>query len=207
MWRKLFDVGFWLGLSLYFGGMVVIGAIVAPAVFDAAKDAQISMPGIASPPLDVSLQAGGEIFGVILNRFAYLEAAALLLILIGIADRIFTQRNVRGITWLIALCWLCVALVTAYDAAAVRPRVWNQRDALRQTAAAHAHDAAGTAWPEHAEFDALHARSETLGKTKACLLLAMVLLGAWRGSGGRAISGPRAPGRRSSLTPPPGNIA
>lgn len=203
MWRRLFDVLFWLGVSVYFGGMVAVGAIVAPAVFDAARDAHLSMPGI-SPPLEADRQAGGEIFGVILNRFAYVEAVCLVLILIGIAGWLLTQRVVRRSTLLIAGLWLLIALTTAYDAAAVRPRVWNLRDALRQSAAAHVNDAQGASWPERSEFDALHARSEMLGKIKAYALLAMVLIAAWRGPPFRTGIAQMAPRRGGGgLSPPP----
>jgi len=203
MWRRTFDVLFWLGASLYFGGMVAIGAIVAPAVFDSAHAAHLSMPNI-SPPLEPDRQAAGEIFGVVLQRFAYVEAISLVLILIGIAGWLLTQRVVRRSTLFISALWLLIAITTAYDFGSLTPRVWSTRDALRQTAAAHAQDAPGAAWPERAEFDALHASSETLGKIKACALLAMVLVAAWRGppfrTGIAQIPLRRAEG---TLTPPP----
>ncbi len=183
--------------------MVVIGAIVAPAVFDTAHTANISMPNI-SPPLEPDRQAAGEIFGVILQRFAYIEAISLIFILMGIAGWLLSQRVVRRSTLLIAALWLLIAITTAYDFGSLTPRVWSTRDALRQTASAHANDAKDAPWAERTEFDALHARSESLGKFKAYALLAMILIAAWRGPPFRTgIAQPPLRRAEGTLTPPP----
>src|SRR4051812_18073491 len=109
MWRKFADVMFWVGLSLYFGGLVAVWAIVAPAIFRTAENAHVSMPGITSPPLDMPREVGGEIFGVVLGRFAYLEAAALMLMFVGLAAWILGHRHVRRGTWLLLALWTLVA--------------------------------------------------------------------------------------------------
>jgi len=190
MWRKFAEVIFWVGLSVYFGGLVAVGAIVAPAVFQSATNAHVSMPGIASPPLDMPREVGGEIFGAVLNRFAYLEAAALVLMFIGLAAWILGNRHVRWGTWLLLALWSLVAALTIYDSASLRPRVWELRQARRDTAAAHASAAPNTPWPEDIEFDGLHRRSEMLGRVKAYALLAMLLITAWRSLRSRAESRP-----------------
>src|SRR4051794_7379891 len=105
MWQKFADVIFWIGLSLYFGGLIAVGAIVAPAVFDTATAAHLSMPDVATPPLDMSRQVGGEVFGAVLGRFAYLEAGALGMMLVGLAAWILGQRHVRGSTWVLLVLW------------------------------------------------------------------------------------------------------
>jgi uncharacterized membrane protein len=61
-----FNALYHLGLALWIGGAVAIGALAAPALFAALP----------------RHEAGG-IFGQILRRFARLRAAALLLIVIG----------------------------------------------------------------------------------------------------------------------------
>lgn len=182
MWRRLLDVIFWIGTSLYFGGMVAIGAIVAPAVFDTARRANMSMPGVVSPPLEVDRQVGGEIFGVILDRFAYVEVACLVLMLVALAGWIIGQRVVRPTTWVILALWAVVGVLTAYDAGSLRPKVFTLRQDVRDQAAAHAGDAAGAPWPARTEFNALHARSETVAHLKVYAMLGMIVLAAWRGS-------------------------
>src|ERR1041384_5508963 len=116
MWRKLADVAFWIGVSLYFGGLIAVGAIVAPAVFDTAKDSHLSMPGIAAPPLDMGGQVGGQVFGVILNRFSYVEALGLILMFVGLAGWILGHKHVRRSTWVIAILWVMVGGMAAMDA-------------------------------------------------------------------------------------------
>ena len=182
MWRRLLDVIFWIGASLYFGGLVAGGAVGAPAVFQAVRRGNMSMSGIASPPLQADRQAGGEIFGAILNRFAYVEAACLVLMLVALAAWIVGQRVVRKSTWALLALWVLVAGLTAYEAGYLRPRVFTVRQEVRDQAAAHAADAPGAAWPARAEFESLHSRSETLGHAKAYALLGMIVLAAWRGT-------------------------
>src|ERR1700753_1751794 len=94
MWKRFAHLSFWLGASLYFGGLVALGAIAAPSIFETARLANLSMPAI-SPPLEMWKQVGGEIFGNILNRFVWIEAISLLLLLIGIAVPLVTHRPIR----------------------------------------------------------------------------------------------------------------
>jgi hypothetical protein len=183
MWRKLADVAFWIGISLYFGGLIALGAIAAPAVFKTARDLPLSMPGIADPPLNTANQVGGEVFGEILARFAYVEALALALTLIGIAIWILGHRHVRRSTWIVLILWTLIAAIATIDAAWLRPKVWSLRTTIRQQASAHVAPAATApgAWPEYQQFDSLHKWDETLGRAKIYLLLGMILVIAWRG--------------------------
>jgi hypothetical protein len=179
MWRKLFDVLFWLSASAYFGGMVMVG-FIAPTVFATAKSSGMSMTGIVSPPLEMDRQVGGEVFGAILNRFATIEAFSLTFLAIAIAGWIVGYRNVRRSTWVIAALWVCLLSLTIYDTYAVRSKVWTIREDVRKTAAAHVANPTGD-WPERAAFDVLHQRSEAVGHWKVYLLLATLVTAAWRG--------------------------
>jgi hypothetical protein len=155
--------------------------VVARAVFDTAKGAGLSMPGITAPPLEMDKQVGGELFGAVLNRFSYFEALGLALMLAGLAGWLLGHRHVRRSTWVIAALWAMVAGLAAVDAGWVRPQVWAQREVVREQAASHAADREGAEWPERAAFDRLHQLSETLGHCKGYVLLAMILVTAWRG--------------------------
>ena len=185
MLHKLLNLLFWLGLALAFGGTIAIGAVAAPAVFSATRDAQITMPNIASPPLDLTTQAGGEIFGTILNRFATLEGIALTLIFLALAGWIVTARAVPATTWFIVGAFLFVVALTLYDNYLLRPDVWSNRQTVRNEAPAHATDTKDTPWPARDYFDSLHHRSELVGKIKAYALLAILLTAAWRNPGAR----------------------
>ncbi len=197
MWRKFADIFFWLGVSLYFGGLITVGAIVAPAVFDTTRDRAITMPGIISPPLQMDTQVGGEIFGEIINRFGYLEALALALMLAGLTGSLLLQRAVRRITLLILVLWIFVAALAIVDAAWLRPKVWSQRTIVRDEAAQHLSDTPAAPWPAREQFDSLHRASENLGHIKAYLLLAIICAAAWR-----ARRSPHRTRRRRRLPPP-----
>jgi hypothetical protein len=181
MWRKLSDVAFWIGISLYFGGIIAVGAVVAPSVFRTTDEAHISMPGIAAPPLTMSSQVGGEIFGDILSRFSYMEALSLALMLLGLSGWLLAHRHVRRSTWVVLILWAISAGLAAYDAASVRPAIWKLREAVRDGASTRAADAKDAPWPERSQFDKLHSWDETLNRFKGYTLLAMILVTAWRG--------------------------
>lgn len=181
MWRKLADVSFWIGVSLYFGGLLALGLVAAPAIFRTAESARLAMPGIADPPLVMYRHVGGEIFGVVLHRFAYVEAAALTLMLAGIAGWMLGHRHVRRSTWVVLICWVLVATLAAADAGVIRPSVWQLRSVVREQATTRAAADPKAPWPERDQFDRLHALDETFNRAKIYLLLAMLVVTAWRG--------------------------
>ncbi|MGN6368895.1 MAG: hypothetical protein ACTHN5_11605 [Phycisphaerae bacterium] len=182
-------LSFWLGASVYFGGLVALGAIAAPAVFYAANHSGMTMPGIG-PALDMGNQVGGEIFGEVLNRFVLIEVISLVLLGVGIGVPMVTHRPMRKSTSLLFSLWLGVVVLMVYTAAYLHPKIWHEREVLRASAmtrpaatqtAVPAKNAVVAAWPEKEEFDSLHARAETLARIKAYLLLAMIVVGSMRG--------------------------
>ena len=178
MLKQSMHIAWWLGVSLYFGGLVTLGAIVAPAVFATSADAHLSMVGIASPPLDMARQVGGELFGAALNRFAWIELLSLGLMLIGLMGMILLHKPARRSSWMLFILWILLTGCAAYDAGILRPKVWELRTQVRDTASAHA--AATEPWAEQAEFDRLHEESELLGRTKVYLMLGMIVVAGWR---------------------------
>lgn len=185
MLKKTANLSFWLGTSLYFGGLVTLGAIAAPGIFYVTTHNPITMPAIP-PSLDMGRQVGGEIFGEVINRFVWIEVIGTVLLLFGTLVPLVAHRPVRRTTSLMFSLWMALAVLTAYDGFYVRPQVWEARTVLRnsalshpsttQTATAPATDAAP--WPERERFDSLHTSSELLGRLKSYVLLAMILLGA-----------------------------
>ena len=85
----LYDVG----LALWIGGTIVLGAAVAPVLFK-------SLP---------RPQAGG-IFGPILARYARIQAIALLLIVIGAGARFLIWERHAATLWLIGR-WAAIVML------------------------------------------------------------------------------------------------
>jgi hypothetical protein len=188
MWKRLAHLSFWLGASLYFGGLVSIGAIAAPAVFFVTTHNHVTMPLIPDA-LNMGNQVGGEIFGEVLNRFVWIEVIASVLLGVGILVPLASHRPVRKSTSIMFSLWLGVVVLMVYTAAFLHPQVWEMRSKLRASAATRpafgtltpAAAATQPAWPEREQFDSLHARAETLARIKAYLVLAMIVLGSMRG--------------------------
>jgi hypothetical protein len=187
MWRHVTNLAWWIGVSLYFGGLLALGAVAAPAIRDAVGNAGITMGGFASPPLPMRGEVTGQIFGTVLARFTWVEVISLGLMLLGIAGFLFAHVPVRRSAWVLLVLWVALACMLGYDAGVLRPKVFEQRAAMWKTAPAHAADKDLSGWAEHARFDRLHNLAETLGRTKGYLLLAMILVTAWRGLAERPV--------------------
>ncbi len=177
-------MAWWLGMAAYFGGMLAL-AVAAPMVFRTTRTAHVSMPGITSPPLDMANETGGEIFGNMLNAFAYVEVAALFLLLVGLLVRL--RRPTRG-AHVLAVLYVLLGLTALADLGYVRPKVWTTRERVRELAAT-APAVATFAPPEKQTFDQLHVLSERLGQVKFWLLLGMLVISAPAVDGARREEG------------------
>ncbi|PYQ62932.1 MAG: hypothetical protein DMF58_00300 [Acidobacteria bacterium] len=85
-----------LGLAIWIGGAVVLGALVAPALFKA-----------------LPRQEAGAIFGPTLWRFARLRVVAVSLIIIGAAVKYLGWERNAATAW-IAIRWFAIAFL-AFD--------------------------------------------------------------------------------------------
>jgi uncharacterized membrane protein len=93
-WLYLFfNALYHLGLGLWIGGTIVLGALVAPALFKAL------------PRHDA-----GSIFGGILLRFARLRAAALIMIIVSAAAKVLIWERNDMAPWL-AVRWAAIVLL------------------------------------------------------------------------------------------------
>lgn len=141
-----------LGLAVWIGGTVVLGALVAPALFR-------SLP---------RPQAGG-IFGPTLRRFARVRLGALAATLVaaGIKHAVWE----RGSTLWISLRWAALGILAAtvlYEIAVLEPRLEARR--------VHLTPEMGEDHPERRAFNALHARAEGLMKAGLVAALAAMLI-------------------------------
>ena len=133
-------------LALWIGGLAVLGAIAAPAIFDAiAAHAQTAGPELA-----------GEIFGTILTRFQYvaLGLGGLLMALLGIRAALGPRpRRMALRLWTIAAMLAMTAGMTFW----IAPRIDAiRRDIQGAVASLPAND------PRRGEFGTLHAASTGL---------------------------------------------
>jgi len=101
-----------LGLALWIGGAVVLGALVAPALFRAL------------PRSDA-----GNIFGPTLRRFSRLRVVAIGLVVIGAAVKYAVWGRHAKSPW-IAIRWAAIALLAldvAYDIGYLEPALERAR--------------------------------------------------------------------------------
>lgn len=109
----VFNGLFHLGLALWIGGVVALGALVAPALFR-------SLPR----------PDAGAIFGPILRRFAYVRLAAVALMVIGAGAKYLKFETHAATPW-IALRWAFIALlaiIVVYEIGVLHPRMERRGD-------------------------------------------------------------------------------
>ncbi|HEY6139492.1 MAG TPA: DUF4149 domain-containing protein [Thermoanaerobaculia bacterium] len=93
-WLHLFVNGLYhLGLALWIGGAVALGALAAPVLFGA-----------------LPRQQAGAIFGPTLRRFAKLRLAAVALMIAGAGAKHLVFESFAKSPW-IALRWLLIAIL------------------------------------------------------------------------------------------------
>jgi hypothetical protein len=151
-WLYLFfNTLYHLGLALWLGGAVALGALAAPALFR-----------------QLPHQDAGALFGTILRRFARVRVAALFLIIIGAGAKYLRWETHTSSAWLV-IRWLAIAFLAfdvVYEILALeRPMLALQRDLNADVAADD---------PKRTRFNVLHKRAE--GLMKASIVAALVAL-------------------------------
>ena len=152
-WLHLFtNLTYHLGLALWIGGAIALGALVAPALFRA----------LPRP------QAGG-IFGPILRRFARLRLAALVATVCAAAVKFLLWERDANL-W-IALRWAALVIM----AAAVLYEIGYLERAL-EARRVHLTAEMGEDHPDRRAFRALHVRAEGVLKVSVVTALVAMLL-------------------------------
>ncbi len=82
-----------IGLAIWIGGSIVLGALVAPMLFKAMPRAE-----------------AGAIFGPTLRRFSRLRVIAVLLVILGAAGKYVGWERNASSPW-IAIRWLAIAIL------------------------------------------------------------------------------------------------
>lgn len=91
----LVNATYHLGLALWIGGTVALGALTAPALFRALPRAE-----------------AGAVFSQVLRRFARLRVVALLLVVAGATAKSLRWESHAASPWLL-LRWLAIAVLAA----------------------------------------------------------------------------------------------
>lgn len=150
-WLHLFtNLVYHLGLALWIGGAVVLGALVAPALFRALPRPE-----------------AGAIFGPTLRRFARLRLGAILATIVAAGVKHAVWEGTPSL-W-ISLRWAALGVLAAavlYEIAWLEPRLEARR--------VHLTPDMGEDRPERRAFNALHKRAEAL--MKACLVAAVAAM-------------------------------
>lgn len=152
-WLHLFtNLVYHLGLALWIGGTIVLGALVAPALFRA----------LPRP------QAGG-IFGPTLRRFARLRLGALIATVAAAGMKHAIWERTSSL-W-ISLRWAALGVLAAavlYEIAYLEPKLEARR--------VHLTPEMGEDHPERRAFNALHRRAEGLMKASLVAAIAAMLI-------------------------------
>jgi hypothetical protein len=140
-----------LGLALWIGGAVALGALAAPVLFRALPRPQ-----------------AGAIFGPTLRRFSRLRVVALLLVVGGAAAKYLLWETHAATVWLV-LRWAAIAFMAL---GLVYEIGWQER-AMERLRAQFTDDPADRA---RAEFGRLHKRAERLLSTSVLAALLALFL-------------------------------
>jgi hypothetical protein len=152
-WLHLFtNLIYHLGLAIWIGGTIVLGALVAPALFRTLPRPQ-----------------AGSIFGPALRKFARLRLGALLATLIAAGVKYAVWERTSTV-W-ISLRWaalLFMAAAVLYEVAFLERSLEARRVHLTSEMA--------NDHPERRAFNALHKRAEGLMKATLIAALAALLI-------------------------------
>ena len=146
-----FNALYHLGLALWIGGAIALGALAAPVLFG-------SLPR----------QDAGGIFGSILRKFARLRVGALAMIVAGAGAKYMKWETHAATPWLVTR-WLAIAFLAfsvVYEIVFLERPMNELRTGLGPAVAADD--------PERLRFNTLHRRAE--GLMKASVLAAFVAL-------------------------------
>ncbi len=172
---RMTQVIFWLGLSIYLGGLVALGGIVAWQLFSILGHTSVQVAGM-SAHLNQSRQLAGLIFGRILEAFNVVEIVCLALMFVAICTQMALHLNLLNIwVWLRLVVAVLLLLLSLYDIFIVSPAVHRQHH--QWIANVDAHPAIAQAHRQ--VFWKLHRESEALGTSEIGLLLIMLVVSAW----------------------------
>jgi len=170
---RITRIFFWLALCIVLGGMVALGAVAAPAIFQTNRALHVAVPGLPES-MNAANYLGGQTFGNTLVRFAPLQYVGLGIITLSLIVETFVwlqQRQLLVRLRIVLLIPLALAAVLATVAARhVRQAADAWEQGIRQT---------GTAPSARLELETWHHRAEQAEMIKILALTAIAALTAW----------------------------
>ena len=172
---RLTQVCFWLGISAWFGGLLVLGPVVAWQLFATIAHAHVQVAGM-NTHLDQSRELAGLVFGNILHIFYWIELVCLGLILGAVVGQMLLHLHLWNAgVWLRLLVIVLLAAVTLHDVFFIAPQVFAQQSQwlaslTTRPAAAKVHEKL---------FSQYHLAAEHDGVIETVLLLALLIISAW----------------------------
>jgi hypothetical protein len=146
LWMLLLRYAAVVALAIWVGGLVVLGAIAAPAVFDVT----------AARHLPESRLVAGALFGEMLRRFTLVSYGAGAVLLLSLLTRRILGPRPKRFAWRAAMVALMLA-ASAYSGIVVASRI-----AELQRAIGVAPSALAEGDPRRVEFGRLHGLSTAL---------------------------------------------
>lgn len=169
------QVLFSLGLSIYFGGLLILGALVAPEMFHTISTAGVHA-AVINPKLNESKELAGLIFGNILQIFAIFQLVCLLLMLFAALMQMAFHLNAVNIwVWLRLGGLVLLAMMLGSQMLQLDPAVRREHTLWLQNVDANPARAA----LYKARFQHDHTAAEHNGMIQIGLLLALVFVQGW----------------------------
>ncbi len=169
------QVLFALGLSIYFGGLLILGALVAPEIFHTITAAGVHA-AVINPKLNQSKELAGLIFGNILQIFSIFQLLCLFLLLFCSLFQMAFHLNVLNIwVWLRLAGVLILAVLLGSQMLQLDPAVRQEHTLYLQFVNSNPAKAA----QHKARFQRYHAAAERNGMIQMAVLLALVFIQNW----------------------------
>ncbi len=169
------QVLFSLGLSIYFGGLLILGALVAPEMFHTISTVGVHA-AVINPRLNESKELAGLIFGNILQIFAIFQLVCLLLMLFAALMQMACHLNAVNIwVWLRLGGLVLLAMMLGSQMLQLDPAVRREHKLWLQNVDANPARAA----LYKARFQRDHTAAEHNGMIQMGLLLALVFIQGW----------------------------
>lgn len=169
------QVLFSLGLCIYFGGLLILGAVVAPEIFHTISAAGVHASAI-NPKLNQSKELAGLIFGNILQIFSVFQLVCLFLMLFCSLFQMAFHLNALNIwVWLRLGGVVILAMLLGSQMLYLDPAVRHQHALYVQRVDSNPANAA----LHKAHFQRYHAAAERNGMIQIAVLLALVFIQGW----------------------------
>ena len=172
---RLSQVALWLGISLWLGGLLVLGPVVAWQLFTTLAQAHAHSTSI-QPQLNQPRELAGIVFGNILRVFYRIELGCA-----GLAAAAVLVQTLLHLHWWNIWVWLRVMVlavllaITLHDVLDIAPQVFREHKLWIASLPANPAAAA----THRAAFAAYHADAEHDGEAEIVLLFGLLVISAW----------------------------